>query len=302
MASRVGKSLAAVVASRYIQAMDLDKWPVKKQLQMLKDEHRRVSDGGNAGWNNNTQAQNAAWYMKGVAGWEVKALAAPDFGFLVTAPNGKTFRAGITGEDLPLADWLRDETNYLEKLSDKAAEINRGMKKEKLLKNEGKAPVAGAGTCPACFGSYKLRTRRGAEHPRVVLHGYQRPGYGIVEGRCFGVAYPPFELSPEGSKAWLEQLVIELKGLGEKQTSLKKTLREPTSERQEIQFIDLKKDRSLHHERFTPEHPDWDKAVKRYRSKAEDDLAGTVRLIAQLKAEIAELKKRIATWKPRELV
>jgi hypothetical protein len=300
LADRVGKALAANVASRYIQAMDLDKWPAKKQLEMLKSEHRRVSDDSSGWHHNDTQAQNVRFYMKGVAGWEVEAVAAPDRGFLVTAPNGKTFRA-TRGTEISLASWLRDETQYLDALADKVAEINRGMKKERLVKNEGKPLVAGAGTCPACFGGFKLRTRRDAQHPRVVLHGYQRPGWGFVEGRCFGVDYPPFELSPEGSKAWLEQLVITLKGLGESQVSLKKTLREPTSKREQIDFVSQKGEHGLHHERFTPDHPDWDKAVKRYRSKAEDDLAGTVRLITQIKAEIKDLKRRIATWKPREL-
>jgi hypothetical protein len=75
MAARVGKSLAAVVASRYIQAMDLDKWPAKKQLAMLKDEYRRISNGKSSGHNDSNQARNAAWYMKGVAGWEIEALA-----------------------------------------------------------------------------------------------------------------------------------------------------------------------------------------------------------------------------------
>lgn len=175
------------------------------------------------------------------------------------------------------------------------------MKKERLLKNEGKALVAGAGTCPACFGGFKLRSRRDAEHPLLVLHGYERPGLGYVNGRCFGVDYPPFELSPEGSKAWLKELVSTLKGLVETQASLKKTLREPTSKRKQIEFFSQKGDHSLHHERFTPDHPDWDKAVKRYRAKAEDDLAATVRSSTEVKAEIKDLKRRIATWKPREL-
>jgi hypothetical protein len=34
----------------------------------------------------------------------------------------------------------------------------------------------------------------------MVLHGYERPRYqGGIEGRCDGVAFPPFELSPAGT-------------------------------------------------------------------------------------------------------
>lgn len=293
--------LTSRVVVRYIQAMDLTQWPPKKQLEMLKSEHRRVSNGESAHWGNDTQAQNVRYYMKGIAGWDVEKVGKPDYGFLVTASNGKTFRAIQRAGEPSLADWLRDETNYLDVISDKAAEINRGMKKERLLKNEGKALVAGAGTCPACFGGFKLRSRRGAEHPLLVLHGYERPGWGYVNGRCFGVEYPPFELSPEGSKAWVKELGAILKGLIETQTSLQKKLREPTSERKEIAFTSQNRDHTLHNERFTPDHPDWDKAVTRYREKAEFDLDRTVASITEIKADIVDLKRRIATWKPREL-
>lgn len=280
--------------------MDLDKWPPKKQLQMLKDEHRRVSNGDSSGWNNDTQAQNVRYYMKGIRGWEVEKVGAPDYGFLVTSPNGKTLRA-IRGKEPSLTDWLRDETNYLETLSDKTAEINRGLKKEKLLKNEGKALAAGAGTCPACFGGFKLRSRRGAKNPLLVLHGYERPGWGFVNGRCFGVDYPPFELSSEGTEAWLKELDATLKNLVASQASLEKRLRERTEDLDQINFVSQKGDHTLHQERFTPDHPDWDKAVKRYRAKAETDLAATVKSITEIRAEIVDLERRVSTWKPRKL-
>lgn len=50
------------------------------------------------------------------------------------------------------------------------------------------------GTCGCCWGNYKL------EGGRLVLHGYQRPGWGEIHGRCIGVGLQPLETSPETAK------------------------------------------------------------------------------------------------------
>ena len=44
------------------------------------------------------------------------------------------------------------------------------------------------GTCQWCFGEYKVNPRR-----QVVLHGYQRPGYGHTVGNCQGYNHAPFD-------------------------------------------------------------------------------------------------------------
>ena len=53
------------------------------------------------------------------------------------------------------------------------------------------------GTCPVCEGEQKLHKMT------LVHHGYQRPVYGSIQGDCFGVGYPPYELSTEGTEAYL---------------------------------------------------------------------------------------------------
>lgn len=60
-----------------------------------------------------------------------------------------------------------------------------------------------AGTCPCCFKVQKLGTD-GA----MVLHGYQRPGDGYAHGSCFGVEHLPLEVSCEGTKAMLSNLLV----------------------------------------------------------------------------------------------
>jgi len=55
------------------------------------------------------------------------------------------------------------------------------------------------GTCPVCYGEHKLQKML------VVLHGYERPGYGEINGKCPGVGWPPFEVSPDGTIAYVER-------------------------------------------------------------------------------------------------
>lgn len=54
------------------------------------------------------------------------------------------------------------------------------------------------GTCPVCTAEQKLTTDM-----RMVHHGFKRPGDGSIHGDCFGVHYPAYELSCEGTKAYL---------------------------------------------------------------------------------------------------
>jgi hypothetical protein len=60
------------------------------------------------------------------------------------------------------------------------------------------------GHCPVCLQNIKL-----SPQGRMVLHGYKRPGEGAgAVGKCFGVGYLPYELSDEGSKAYLDQVIL----------------------------------------------------------------------------------------------
>ena len=61
------------------------------------------------------------------------------------------------------------------------------------------------GTCQWCLGEYKVNADR-----KVVLHGYQRPGYGYTVGNCQGYTYEPLQYSCERTKERLAQLEQEL--------------------------------------------------------------------------------------------
>lgn len=58
------------------------------------------------------------------------------------------------------------------------------------------------GTCQACFGEFKCSDKK-----QMVLHGYERPGFGFVVGQCGGVGHSPFEYACELTK----QIIIERK-------------------------------------------------------------------------------------------
>jgi hypothetical protein len=53
------------------------------------------------------------------------------------------------------------------------------------------------GTCPVCFGEWKLRKMV------MVHHGYRVP-HGFFQGDCYGVGWTPWELSPDGNIAYVE--------------------------------------------------------------------------------------------------
>ncbi len=59
------------------------------------------------------------------------------------------------------------------------------------------------GSCPVCFANIKITEG----DQKIVLHGYLRPGTGATHGSCEGVGYPAFELSVEGTEAYLKGTV-----------------------------------------------------------------------------------------------
>lgn len=66
------------------------------------------------------------------------------------------------------------------------------------------------GTCPRCWGQYKVRDDNQDGVWELVLHGYERPGHGHVVGRCAGTDQQPLEHSPDGLQPAIEDLRKEL--------------------------------------------------------------------------------------------
>ena len=57
------------------------------------------------------------------------------------------------------------------------------------------------GTCPVCERPIRVRTGK------IVHHGYARPGRGHIVGDCYGVGHPPYEVSSDGTRAYLGKVV-----------------------------------------------------------------------------------------------
>lgn len=145
----------------------------------------------------------------------------------------------------------------------------------------------GIGTCPVCFGSFKLKpsTRHGVDKtmPGMVLHGYKRPGTGQVHGNCKGQDWPPFELSKEGSIVWL------------------RALRE--YEERELVYVESLKRNEIdsltgalggEFRRDTTDPLTWERLVERAVKNVEARLVFT-------RFDMRRLEKAIASWEPQAL-
>ena len=128
--------------------------------------------------------------------------------FNITAPTGES----ITLSELEAPSfwaWLF-KTKAFAELKKKINDPNAAAGRDRDLKNAAQAKKASnhiqgtIGTCSVCTSTQKLR------NGRLVLHGYQRPGWGVIEGRCHGVAFPPYELSTEGTVSYQDSVKRQL--------------------------------------------------------------------------------------------
>jgi len=214
-----------------------------------------------------------------------------------TSPEGKVFEALPNKFDLaryanpmkmPIWDvkkWLRGETKFLEQVSN-----NLGMPTYEDERREKTAPRTrdNTGTCPCCFRNIKLKARSGNKHPIMVLHGYQRPGWGSVHGQCIGVDFPPFELSPEGTKHLVKMLHQSLDGEEKWLHRLKSG---------DVTQLTVQRGAFGKPETLTPETEGprkWAELIKSRISQSES-------MVRALKSDISKLEQLISSWKEQPL-
>lgn len=233
-------------------------------------------------------------------------------GVKLTAPNNATFEIGLGQEQFEneypsllrslkkekFLEWLKKDTPFFKQLNDfLGMDSVEHEKEQKRLDQQRKHREGGNATCPVCFGMFKLtpKTKKGKDKtmPGMVLHGYKRPGTGWIEGNCFGQDWPPFELSSEGTEAWLKRLEeIE-------RDHRKHLARLNSGEVTELSAGDAKiKDGkfvpSTIHRKSEMEPREWEKLFKKVLKEAEDDLG-------RIEFEVSRLRKTIAAWKPEPL-
>lgn len=139
-----------------------------------------------------------------------------------------------------------------------------------------------SGTCPCCFTRYKIRNNK------MVVHGYSRPGWGEIEGRCFGAGHPPFEVSAEGSVALKEvfnsQIPVKEARLRDiRSGTLTELWVAPTSSFSRSKGYML-----------NPGDMGWERRVGEEELRVEHE-------IKTLRDNVSSLKKAISEWEPGTL-
>lgn len=166
-------------------------------------------------------------------------------GVKVTSPNGKSFTTYVDMDQFEgsFVTLLQDKMSgrrflkFLEEEGEFFKQINKALdlpsveeekkqKERQRIDERVRTTGKGVGTCPCCFGTFKLtaKTKKGRDKslPGMVLHGYQRPGVGYILGDCFGMDYPPFELSKEGTEDYVDYLKGVIRKIQERVAFLKR--------------------------------------------------------------------------------
>ncbi len=173
----------------------------------------------------------------------------------ITSPDGWTFRL-ITAYSVVRSESYRTLTQWIEEASvcsDLMQRVNEMLGTEPYVPTDQRVrDDFNVGTCPACFGRFKIRAHGDSEH--MVLHGYLRPGYGSINGRCFGVDYEPYELSPDGTVAFREVIATMVANAAQRVANWQDgTI---------VSFLDLRGHFGPQKVTHTPESPRWKRIVE----------------------------------------
>jgi len=218
-------------------------------------------------------------------------------GWKLTAPNGKSVQLLLPMDDraelappgntkMPRLFTFGYKNGLQEAAQDLLAQMGEEGAEAVLPKSQ--RTRENTGTCPVCFGNYKLK------YGKMVLHGYTRPpswgggrSYGPHHGECFGVGYPPYELSAEGCQAYLDKAL---------KPSLKKArgyLRDLQSGKiTQLEVQERRRGRNM--ETIGPDDDRWDQALDTALWHAKRSVDG-------LEVEIDRFGKLIKSWSPSPL-
>lgn len=115
----------------------------------------------------------------------------------ITSSDGKTFDMfyrNLTARspylDYNFFGWSKETTLVTDicKLIDMPTPAEEKQQREHTQRD-----ITNTGTCGICGRNVKLNK----SSLYLVHHGYTRPGWGMIEGDCYGVHFDPHEVSPE---------------------------------------------------------------------------------------------------------
>lgn len=124
------------------------------------------------------------------------------------------------------------------------------------------------GTCACCMRNVKLLDLK------IVDHGYRMVGYRA--GNCFGVGYPPFEVSAEGAIKFSEHLAIQR-----------------TSTQGRLANLEAGKIDAVQYGMEVVE-----RGAKNWPAALAYAISDTKHIISWYEHTIEDLQRRVATWEP----
>jgi hypothetical protein len=176
-----------------------------------------------------------------------------------------------------LTAWLAEHGYPLNVTASKLLGIET-PEEEKARKDYKARDWTNTGTCGVCEQNVKMR-----DDQRLVHHGFQRPGDGMIHGDCFGVGYRPHELSSEAASDFVEKL---LKPRAERLRQRLNDLREgKVAEIQINQFSYFVEPKYIHVGEMG-----WDRALEREISLTEAN-------VKQYAEQISYFTKKVGEWK-----
>lgn len=191
-------------------------------------------------------------------------------GFRITTPEGKTF---AHNEMSKIWWWLKDNSHMKEEAAEILGLAAHVPASQRTREN--------TGSCSVCNQNIKLKP---TNPPVMVLHGFQRPGIGYVIGDCGGVGWPPYEISADGCKNYIEKVLRPNLVIAEQY------LNDLYADR--VDTLDVKD--GPRRIKVHPGDEKWDRAYKIVCSQ-------TIGAIESLEADIKFMNKRIADWIPKPL-
>lgn len=138
------------------------------------------------------------------------------------------------------------------------------------------------GNCPVCEGDFKLHKGK------LVHHGYQRPGDGMIHGDCFCVGMDPYEVSPKGCELFRTFLQGMLANL---QEALVRFTSGEVTELSKLVFRGAWRDHELVKVSKAENPAEFARLLQDKIHETESRIRGTER-------EIARMNARIEAWKP----
>ena len=217
-------------------------------------------------------------------------------GWTITTPKGSlsfTNKFSYTGREIPFTEAAPEAVwrlLYSSGLKEKATEALGSFGKEtveRTLRPSTYRSPENTGTCPACFQNVKLLKGKIMRHGWKVGGHRQRGAYGQTwhSGSCFGHNWAPFEVSSEGTQAFLKTMVLP--GLA----GLKK----------QLAFLQGQPPVLVVQARWGGKPQQFARGTPEYPRHLDAAIGETQYAIKQTEEEIRVLEERIATWKPRPL-